>query len=130
VCTFRWSEQGTALASAVPGGIQFPETLQSILDEGEWDHGHNFLQVKNSLGKWIDLDVTWDPPLKSYGFKTFPENWDGETSFLGLQKLIQRIDDADIAMKQEWLRKLSPEMQRRRESFLKGLFGWIKSLRL
>ena len=118
VCTFHWSEQGIAL----------PKNLQEILEEGEWEHGHNFLQVRSDKGEWIDLDITWDPPLKLYGFRTFPEDWDGQTSFISLSKIIERIDGADITMKQQWLAKLSPEMQERRRQFLKELFEWVVTL--
>lgn len=119
VCTFRWSEQG----------LKLPENLSSLLKEDEWNHGHNFLQVKNSKGSWIDIDVTWDPPLASAGFRTFPEHWDGETSFVGLKSLVKRWDDASLDMKNEWIRALTPEMKERREKFLRGLFMWVENVR-
>lgn len=120
VCTFRWGEQG----------LMLPEDLRSILREGEWIHGHNFLQIQKEDGQWIDIDVTWDPPLKPYGFRTFPEHWDGRTPFVGLDTLTERWDGADISLKQEWLKKLTPGEQERRERFLKGLFAWVSTLRV
>ena len=119
VCTFRWSEQN----------IQLPTELEEILKEGEWDHGHNFLQVLNDDKQWIDVDVTWDPQLKAYGFLTFPEDWDGNTSFIGLHSMIQRWDDADAEVKKQWINALTPEMKERREKFLHAFFTWIASLR-
>ncbi len=119
VCTFHWSAQKLPL----------PKELTMILEEGEWEHGHNFLQIQNDDGKWIDVDITWDPFLKPHGFRTFPENWDGKTSFVGLHPLIHRWDNADPDMKQEWIKALTPEMRERRERFLHGFFGWIASLR-
>ena len=50
VCTFRWGDQR----------IQYPEHLKSILAEGEWEHGHNFVQISGKDGNVIDLDITWD----------------------------------------------------------------------
>lgn len=64
VCTFHWSNQRLPL----------PDDLQAILEEGEWEHGHNFLQIQNANGQWIDVDITWDPPLKPHDFRTFPED--------------------------------------------------------
>ena len=119
VCTFHWSEQGIAL----------PEHLRVILAEGESMHGHNFLQIQNTKGQWIDVDVTWDPALKPYGFRTFPEDWDGVTPFVGLDPLLERWDDAPLTKKQEWLRTLTPETQERRERFLRGFCAWVKTLR-
>jgi arylamine N-acetyltransferase len=119
VCTFHWSEQSIAL----------PKELRGILKESEWVHGHNFLQVQNATGHWVDVDVTWDPPLKPYGFRTFPEDWDGETSFIGLSRLIERFDDAQIEMKKKWIASLTEEQQERRERFLRKFFSWIASLR-
>lgn len=119
VCTFRWSEQG----------ITLPKHLSEILKEGEWLHGHNFLQIQSSSGEWIDLDVTWDPALDRYGFQTFPENWKGETSFLGVRNIHERLDGADTSKKNDWLSALSPEMQERRGRFLKEFFAWIHRLR-
>lgn len=119
VCTFRWSEQN----------IQLPENLTKILQEGEWLHGHNFLQLQSSTGTWIDVDITWDSPLEPCGFRTFPQEWNGETSFIGVQNMHERTDNADINQKKEWLAALTPEMQERRERFLEGFFVWVKSLR-
>lgn len=119
VCTFKWSEQGIVL----------PKNLEAILQEGEWLHGHNFLQLQSSTGEWIDVDVTWDSALKPYGFRTFPSDWNGETSFVGVQNMQGRTDNADINKKKEWLAALSPETQQRRERFLHGFFVWIETLR-
>lgn len=119
MCTFHWQEQE----------IAYPRELRDFLDEHHWPHAHTFLQAKNSDDIWIDVDVTWDPPLKPYGFWTFPEDWDGEQSFHGL-KMLERWDGADIAAKQDELQALlSPEQQRARDHF-RGLFiSWVASLR-
>ena len=119
VCTFKWSEQGIAL----------PQNLEAILQQGEWLHGHNFLQLQSSIGDWIDVDITWDSALKPFGFRTFPSHWNDETSFVGVQNMQDRTDNADISKKKEWLAALTPDVQERRERFLHGFFAWAESLR-
>ncbi len=121
VCTFRWSEQG----------LHLPEHLEKILQEGEWEHGHNFVQVQNQNTKqWIDVDVTWDPPLAAFGFLVLPQSWNGETSSLGMRTLLQRWDNASIAdKKKELIASLSEEQQERRERFLHAFIEWISTLR-
>lgn len=119
-CTFRWSEQS----------IDLPEDLRSLLKEGEWEHGHNFVQMKQGH-TWIDTDVTWDPALKPFGFRTFPADWDGGTPFLGIDPLVRRWDDTDFAEKKaELIGALSPDMRERRERFLHRFIAWVSSLRV
>ena len=119
VCTFYWSKQHLFL----------PDELRGILEEGEWEHGHNFLQIQNAGGTWIDVDITWDAPLKRHGFRTLPESWDGTSSFIGLDPLIERWDNADLSMKKQWIAALIPDLQERRERFMRGFFAWVNSLR-
>jgi len=120
VCTFRWGEQK----------IAFPTTLQKILDEGEWAHGHNFVQVQTEEGKWVDLDITWDSPLKTYGFLTLPKDWDARTPFMGLHSIVKRWNGVSIAEKKsEILGSMSPKLLERRERFLHEFILWIDSLR-
>ncbi len=119
VCTFRWEEQS----------IKYPENLKSILQEGSWEHGHNFVQIKKKEGSFIDVDLTWNLKLKPYGFKTFPENWDGKTSFIGIDNIIKRWGDTDLlSMKKELIELLSPEIRDRREHFLNEFIKWIDSI--
>ncbi len=118
VSTFKWGEQE----------INYPEELQTILDEGEWNHGHNFLQVQKDDGTKIDVDITWNSKLKESGFMTFPEDWDGKTSFVGL-KINQRWDDVDMkAKKIELIESLSLELRERRARFLRLFIKWIHSI--
>jgi hypothetical protein len=120
VCIFRWQDQN----------LQLPDHLQSILDDNEWVHGHNFVQVKNSADEWIDVDVTWDAPLAAYGFRTLPEDWDGETSFVGVQSIVERWDNVSILdKKKDLIVSLTPEQQLAREKFLEGFVEWIDRLR-
>jgi len=120
VCTFFWSAQE----------IKFPENLLHILRGREWEHGHNFVQIQNSDAQWIDVDITWDAPLAPYGFATFPETWDGETSFVGLRQIEKRWEGADVSKKKkEIVHSLSPDQKNRRDVFLKEFIHWIDSLR-
>ncbi|MDH4358852.1 MAG: hypothetical protein OEV37_02845 [Candidatus Berkelbacteria bacterium] len=119
VCTFKWGDQT----------ILLPENLKNILREGEWEHGHNFIQIKNEKEQWIDADVTWNSKLKPYGFETFPLAWDGQTSFVGVRNIISKWEGRNIAeMKKELIESLSKEMRERRENFLKGFVEWVASI--
>ncbi len=118
VSTFKWGEQG----------IKYSEELQVILEKGEWDHGHNFLRVQKDDGAEIDIDVTWNSKLKEFGFRVLPEDWDGKTSFMGLN-INQRWDNVDMkAKKIELIESLSPELRERREQFMKLFIEWIQGI--
>lgn len=118
VCTFRWVDQS----------IKFPEKLRAILGEGAWEHGHNFVQV-NVGGRYIDVDVTWDPRLAPYGFRSFPVDWDGKTSFVGLDSIVERWDNANMLwLKKKLIDSLTPHVRDRRQRFLRELFRWFKSI--
>lgn len=118
VCTFRWSNQT----------INYPENLRSILNEGEWEHGHNFVQVDID-GEYVDVDITWNSKLKPYGFKTLPKDWDGISSYVGVDNIIQRWDGAGITNKKNELSgSLDAEMRGRRARFLKEFIRWVDSI--
>ncbi len=119
VCTFRWSEQG----------LRLPDDCSAILAEGEWRHGHNFIQIDSGHG-WIDLDVTWDRLLATHGFRCLPANWNGRESFVGLKTIAERWDGVSIQeKKKDLIDSLSPALRERRERFLRLFIGWIASLR-
>ncbi|MFA5135206.1 MAG: hypothetical protein WC505_05510 [Patescibacteria group bacterium] len=120
VCVFRWDEQG----------IEFPLHLRQILSEGAWGHGHDFVQVRDRFRNWIDVDVTFDSALSNYGFRSFPQDWDGAQPFLGVHNIIKRWDDANVdALKREFVDALTPEVRERRERFLTALFAWLQKVR-
>ena len=115
VCTFKWGEQG----------ITLPNELREILAEGEWEHGHNFLKLEN--GNYVD--ITWDSPLKKAGFKTLPDGWTPDQTFIGLQKIQQQWDDVSIdEMKGQLINSLDGPTKERRERFLHALIKWIDSI--
>lgn len=118
VCAFRWGDQK----------IAYPENLRRILGEGEWEHGHNFLQVLVDKN-YVDVDVTWNPHLKPYGFRTFPLDWDGRTPFVGLDKMLWRRDGGDIGeLKGFLVGSLERRVFERRARFLKAFFAWTSSV--
>lgn len=120
VCTFRWQEQQ----------LKLPQHLQKILDEHTWNHGHNFVQIQNPQGEWIDVDITWDSFLEEFGFSVLPQKWDGESSFVGLRSYVDRWDGVSIAEKKaELINSLTDEQREAREEFLDGFIEWIASLR-
>ncbi len=119
VCTFRWGEQG----------IMYPKNLRAILEEGEWEHAHNFVQIKKENGKYADIDITWNSKLASCGFKTFPTNWDGKSVFAGIDNIIQRWDGADAeSKKKEITNSLAPNFKERRERFLSEFIKWVRMI--
>jgi hypothetical protein len=119
VCTFRWGDQP----------MNLPSHLRTILEEGEWEHGHNFIQLQQG-STWVDVDIIWDPFLKAFGFRSFPAQWDGASPHLGIEKILQRWDGVDFSEKKAaLLGALTPEMRERRERFLHGFIQWVDSLR-
>jgi hypothetical protein len=100
------------------------------LKDQSWEHGHNFVQIKEAGDSWIDVDVTWDPPLRTYGFLTLPDDWDGATSFVGLNPLERRWDEVHIAaMKEQLIGELSSEQRTARSAFLTAFIAWVNDLR-
>ena len=121
VCTFHWGDQR----------IIYPKKLLEILNKGEWKHGHNFMQIEKSNGLKLDADITWNEYLKPHGFRAFPKNWGGKTSFIGIDKIIKRWDGADVLkMKKKLIEDLSPELRKRREHFLREFFKWTHALEI
>lgn len=119
VCTFSWRDQQ----------ITFPDHLQRIIDATEWYHGHNFVQVHIN-GRWIDLDITWDPPLATYGFLSLPDTWSAAEDFVGVRTMRERWNDASITEKKsELIAALTDEQRQERERFLGEFVAWINSLR-
>lgn len=119
VATFHWAEQE----------IAYPPELQAFLRDHHWPHNHTFAQVKDDRGDWIDVDLTWDPPLQPYGFWTFPDDWDGEHSFHAV-KILERWDGAGIQAKVDELTNLlTPEQHQAQEHFLRAFIAWVASLR-
>lgn len=115
VCTFRWGDQE----------VRYPENLQRILWEGEWEHGHNFIQLEN--GNYID--ITWDPKLAPFGFRVLPDDWTVNDTFIGVKNIKRRWDGAPVdETKQDLVNALPKVLQERRERFLQEFIKWIKEI--
>jgi len=85
------------------------------------------VQIKKENGESMEVDITWNPKLKPYGFKTFPENWDGRSAFIGINNIIKRWNGANISdMKAKFIDSLNPELRERRERFLRKFIEWVK----
>ncbi|MDO8648646.1 MAG: hypothetical protein Q7R81_02580 [Candidatus Peregrinibacteria bacterium] len=118
-CTFKWEEQS----------IRLPPHIRDLLEGETWDHGHNFLQIKHH-GRWVDTDVTWDPPLATQGFRVLSKDWNGTTPFIGVDPVRTRWDGVDPAvMKPQLIDALSLEMRKKRERFLDAFIAWVGTLR-
>lgn len=121
VTTYLWGDQG----------VRYPSHLQSILDEGEWEHGHNFVRFRDKYNGWIDLDVNWDKALVKYGFPSLSNGWNGATSFVAA-KLVRRWDNVSSEemkkRKVELIESLTPEVRDRRDRFLTAFLEWADYL--
>jgi len=120
VCVFMWKDQT----------IQFPDHIRSILNEGAWGHGHNFVQVKNEQGEFVDVDVTFDSQLQQHGFRVFPVDWNGSKSMpIAFDPIIKRWDNADMPLlKKQLIDSLDKATRDRRERFLNALIEWVDLL--
>ena len=126
VCTFRWENQG----------LKLPAHLQALLDQGSWSHGHNWVRIHthththtHTHQEPIDVDLTWDSALAPYGFAVLPDNWDGQSSFIGLQTYEQRWNGVSIdQMKEQLIATLTPDQRHRREQFVEGLINWSNQI--
>jgi transglutaminase-like putative cysteine protease len=70
ICTHRFNE------SPLP----FPDEMQALLEKNEIVDLHDYLQICVD-GAWIDVDATWELPLRDYGFPVNDE-WDGRSSMV------------------------------------------------
>jgi hypothetical protein len=109
--------------------INFPDNLQSILNNNEIIDPHNFLRVKID-DKWLNVDITWDKPLHKLGFE-INETWNGEAD-MKLCVISNDISEPkDITkFKEEFINKLTPEQQKTRKTFIEQLSIWLDSERL
>ena len=115
VCTFKWGEQE----------VRYPENLQRILWEGEWEHGHNYVQLEN--GNYVD--VTWDPRLSAFGFKVLPDSWTIDDTFVGVRNIKRRWDGAPVQeTKQDLINALPAVLQERRERFMQAFIDWMNEV--
>jgi len=108
--------------------IEYPNNIKAILKRSNIIDPHNFFKI-NTNGKWLTVDITWDKPLKKYGFPV-NENWDGKSdmNICVIPISISQQDDP-IAFKKREIAKLSEEVQKDRLIFLDELTKWVGTLR-
>jgi hypothetical protein len=119
VCTFRWGDQN----------LKLPPSLRDILAEGEWEHGHNFVQLIDSSGDYLDVDVTWNSALRPFGFRVLPDDWNASDPFVGVTNIIQRWDGVSVhEAKSRLMQLLEPQVLERRERFLAQFTRWVDTI--
>lgn len=110
--------------------VNFSEELIDMLKEYEIIDFHNYLKIFID-GKWIQLDVTIDKPLKKLGFFT-TENWDGKSDmplcFCGTNK-IWDCEDNGMEQKRNLVNQLPKKIRTARKEFLEQMTKWIDALR-
>lgn len=129
ICMQRWKD-----LMWFPTGnyeiVNFSEELIDMLKEYEIIDFHNYLKIFID-GKWIQLDVTIDKPLKKLGFFT-TENWDGKSDmplcFCGTNK-IWDCEDNGMEQKRNLVNQLPEKIRTARKEFLEQLTKWIDALR-
>ena len=110
--------------------VQLPGEVQEILTRGPIYDFHNYMRIYVN-DKWINVDATFDKPLKKYGF-IVNENWDGKTDVImcvvGSCKIWECGHEG--LEKKEEMTALLPEKDRENRSlFLQKLTDWITDLR-
>jgi len=108
--------------------VNFPENIKMILDRSDIVDPHNFFKI-NVNGSWIVVDVTWDKPLKKFGFPV-NENWDGKSDMQICVVPLEIIETNNpMDLKKERISKLSEEVQKDRKLFLQELTNWVETIR-
>jgi hypothetical protein len=129
ICMQRWKDL-TWFPTGRYGIVAFSEDLLEILKQREIIDFHNYLKIVGN-GKWIQIDVTIDTPLKKLGFYT-TENWDGKSDmplcFCGTHK-IWDCGDNGMEQKKKLVNQLPDHIRIARQEFLERLTKWIDNLR-
>ncbi len=104
--------------------LPLPKEIISLLKESSsvWDHDAVAVKINS---KWIKVDCTWDPALKSIGFPV-TVNWDGESDTLGVTKGMLKYFDTDHYVKDKNQIKIVKEEAYRFAESLNRLFEDIR----
>lgn len=108
--------------------VNFPDHIKELLNRSDIIDPHNFFKIQVG-DQWVSVDVTWDLPLKEFGF---PVNvgWDGKTDMeICVTPLSIEQTDDPIGFKKRELAKLPETVQQDRLLFLEELTKWVASLR-
>lgn len=103
--------------------VKLPPHLLKMLDEKDILDYHNFVRVLVD-GRWLTIDLTWDMPLKKYGFPVQESLESGE--FLSES---HETSDPEKFKEDKIASTMSKLEQERRKLFLKGLSEWVSELR-
>jgi hypothetical protein len=111
----------------LPRRIEYPNELKDLVSRGQGipDY-HNFIKVYFN-GRWSILDATFDRGLRDY----FVVNeWRGMKD---TELSVEAQDVWEVTHPRDFkiskLSKLAPEVQRKREAFLRGFSEWLETLR-
>lgn len=105
--------------------VELPPHLKKMLDAKDILDYHNFVKVLVD-GRWLTVDVTWDLPLKKYGFLV-NDNLDGRIS--GVPIDTWETTDPE-KFKEDRIALMLKVEQDRRKLFLQGLSEWVSGLRV
>jgi hypothetical protein len=107
--------------------IKFSPSLQEMLKENDvLDYTHF---VKILVGdKWLAVNLTWDLPLKKYGFPVY--EWDGksDTQLYFVPIETWEVKDSE-KFKEEKIALMSKKEQKIRKLFIQKLSEWVSTLR-
>ncbi len=108
--------------------IEYPENIRAILERSDIIDPHNFFKIKTG-DQWVNVDVTWDKPLKEFGFPV-NEDWDGKSDMeICVVPLSITQTEDPIGFKKQELSKLPQNVQDDRLLFLEELTKWTAILR-
>lgn len=108
----------------MPG--EFPHDLRPLLYDGIV-RGHTALQFKLD-GRWIDVDATFDQPLKAASF-VVTEAWDGCSSMPLVVKPLTRVESVEGPDHEEALLGIRHRTRLSREA-VDRINRWLDQLRL
>lgn len=118
LCTHRFNE------SPLP----FPEEMQAVLRKSEIVDVHDYLQIFLD-NQWIDIDATWEQPLRDFGFPV-NENWDGKSPMLltVIPDEHVKVEGDPAKAKEDQLAKLTPRQRTLRKQFLEALGRLVEEM--
>ena len=129
ICLQRWKDL-TWYPDDEYNVVDLPDYLMKLFENNEIVDFHNYVKIYVD-GKWVQLDVTIDAPLKALGFHVV-ENWDGKTDmplcFVGTHK-VWDCGDEGYLRKIELTNMMPDGIEDARKFFLKSLTSWIDEWR-
>ena len=110
--------------------VKLPDYLMKLFENNEIVDFHNYVKILVD-GKWVQVDVTIDAPLKDLGFHVV-ENWDGKSDmplcFVGTHK-VWDCGNEGHKKKIEFTNMMPEGIEDARKFFLKSLTSWIDEWR-